>query len=120
MNSARHPLAAHGLERADEIVGGGLLGEIERLTQVDRRLVRAIALASQPVLEIIVIETNDSTHLENRKRIRSATRHIPAPALRTTKGGGDAFPGFDEIRHVHVLRVLAALCRGRAGVGPIV
>jgi len=60
---------------------------------------RAIALAGQPILEVVVVQADDPAHLEDRQRIGSAAGHVPAPALRSTEREGDAFPSLDEIRH---------------------
>src|SRR5687768_6672169 len=67
----------------------------------DRDADRAIALAAQPIFEIVVIEPNDAADLEYRQGVSRLPRHVTAPALRPAKRSRNSLPGLDEIRHIH-------------------
>jgi hypothetical protein len=89
-------------ERAFQRVATRMLGDqAQRIDGHFRRRSthRAIALASQPVLEVAVVQPDDAADFEDRQRISSPARHISAPALRPAQREGDAFPSLDEIRH---------------------
>src|SRR3989442_15922187 len=46
---------------------------------------RAIALARQPIFEVVAVEAHDAADFENWQRIRRAPGHVPAPTLRAAE-----------------------------------